>query len=47
LPSGEAGRLLAVDDFDGDGSTEMVFYQYGGSPTEKVYFINVYKAIYQ
>lgn len=42
LPNNESGRLLAVDDFDKDGGYELAFYQYGGSASEKAYFIKVY-----
>lgn len=43
LPRGEYGRLLSVADFDADGKQDMLYYQYGGSETEKLYFINVYR----
>jgi hypothetical protein len=43
LPRNEMGRLLEVGDFDVDGKKELVYYQYGGSATEKTYIINVYR----
>lgn len=42
LPDDEDGRLLAVDDFNADGKLNFLYYQYGGSETEKLYKINVY-----
>ncbi len=46
LPNDEAGRLLAVEDFDKDGGYELAYYQYGGSASEKAYFINIYNLAY-
>ena len=43
LPRNEMGRLLEVGDFDADGKKELVYYQYGGSATEKTYIVNVYR----
>ena len=43
LPRGENGVLLTVADFDADGKQDLLYYQYGGSETEKLYFINVYR----
>ena len=43
LPRGENGVLLTVPDFDADGKQDLLYYQYGGSETEKLYFINVYR----
>lgn len=43
LPDGQGGRLLAVDDLDNDNDQELLYYQYGGTPSEKVYFLNVYE----
>ena len=42
LPNNAPGRLTAIDDLNADGKQELVYYQYGGSPDEKVYIINVY-----
>jgi hypothetical protein len=42
LPQNQSGRLLAVGDFNADGGPELLYYQYGGSSTEKVYIINAF-----
>lgn len=42
LPDDEDGRLLVVDDFNADGKLNFLYYQYGGSETEKLYKMNVY-----
>jgi hypothetical protein len=47
LARNEMGRLLEVGDFDADGKQELVYYQSGGSATEKTYIINVYKIDFQ
>jgi len=46
LPNNENGRLLAVDDFEKDGGYELAYYQYGGSASEKAYFVNVYNVAF-
>lgn len=44
LPKNEGwGKLIGFDDFDGDGSPEAVYWQYGGTPDRKDYFINLYE----
>lgn len=44
LPQNEGwGRLVGFDDFDADGQFEAVYYQYGGTPDRKDYFINLYE----
>lgn len=42
-PADGGGKLIGFDDFDGDGNFEAVYWQYGGTPDRKDYFINLYK----
>lgn len=41
--AGGGGKLIGFDDFDGDGNYEAVYWQYGGTPTTKDYFVNLYE----
>ncbi|WP_341902954.1 hypothetical protein [Sandarakinorhabdus limnophila] len=43
LPRRENGVLLTVADFDADRKQDLLYYQYGGSETETLYFMNVYR----
>ncbi len=47
VPFGEQtngiGRVVGFEDYDRDGSFELLLYQYGGSEIEKAYFINLYE----
>ena len=47
LPASEGGgRLIGLDDFDGDGNFEAVYWQSRGTADRKDYFVNLYKLIF-